>query len=209
MSAREHGTSDIVDQLLEEARSDGEDGIPLGRVVDRFGRRGFGGLVLFLTLPAFIPAPFGIFLGPMLGLTGLQLLLGFSQPWLPQRIRRFAIPRARLQRLSQRLGNGLRRVERFARPRWPWCGEGPGQLLSGLTVIVLGTLLALPIPFTNWPFGIVLCLFALGLIERDGALIVFGWVAATACIGVLVATFHGLIDWLPELGDWFGATGGF
>lgn len=193
------GTSELVDRLLNEAMADGESGIPLGRVIDRFSRRAFGGLVLFLTVPAFIPAPFGIFLGPLLALTGLQMILQYEHPWLPARVRAFAIPSERLRRLSQRLGNGLRRLEKVARPRWEWCAEGPGQMLSGITVIVLGTLLALPIPLTNWPFGILLCVFALGLIERDGLLIVFGWLSALICIGLVVAAVNGLIDGMPEL----------
>lgn len=199
MKPHSGGTSELVDRLLSEAMADGESGIPLGRVIDRFSRRAFGGLVLFLTVPAFIPAPFGIFLGPLLALTGLQMILQYEHPWLPARVRAFAIPRERLQGLSQRLGNGLRRLEKVARPRWEWCAEGPGQMLSGVAVIVLGTLLALPIPLTNWPFGILLCVFALGLIERDGLLIVFGWLSALTCIGLAVAAVHGLIDGVPEL----------
>jgi hypothetical protein len=188
-------TSELVQQLLEDAHRDSEDGIPLGRVMDAFSRRAFGGLVFFITLPAFIPAPFGVIIGPLLGLIGLQMILGFEHPWLPKRVRAWRIPRDRLERLSMRMGNGLRRLERFARPRLEWCGEGPGQALSGLSVIILGTLLALPIPLTNWPFGIALCTMTLGLIERDGVLIVAGWLAAAVSVGLVVAGLHGLISW--------------
>lgn len=207
MSLPAGGTSELVDQLLAEADAGGEAGIPLGKVIDRFSRRAFGGLVLFLTLPAFIPLGLGFLFGPLLALVGLQMILQYDHPWMPARVRAYAIPRQRLQRLSQRLGNGLRRVERIARPRWNWCAEGPGQMLSGISVIVLGTLLALPIPLTNWPFGILLCLFALGLIERDGLLIVFGWCCAAACIVLIIAAVNGLVDGLPAVSDWIEGWG--
>lgn len=188
-------TSELVEQLLSEAHRDGEDGIPLGRVIDAFSRRAFGGLVLFVTLPAFIPAPFGVVIGPLLGLAGLQMIMGYEHPWLPKRMRGFSLPRDRLERLSRRMDKALRRLERFARPRLAWCGEGIGQLLSGVAVIILGTLLALPIPLTNWPFGITLCTLALGLIERDGALIIIGWLAAALSLGLVIAALQGLVSW--------------
>jgi hypothetical protein len=188
-------TSELVQQLLSDAHRDSEDGIPLGRVIDAFSRRAFGGLVFFVTLPAFIPAPFGVVIGPLLGLAGLQMIIGFEHPWLPKRVRAFRLPRDRLERLSERMGKALLKIERFARPRLGWCGEGIGVLLSGISVIVLGTLLALPIPLTNWPFGIALCTLALGLIERDGVLIICGWLCAAISIGLVVAALQGLISW--------------
>jgi hypothetical protein len=188
-------TSELVEQLLNDAHRDSEDGIPLGLVLDAFSRRAFGGLVFFVTLPAFIPAPFGIVIGPLLGLAGLQMILGYEHPWVPKRVRNFRMPRDRLERLSRRMGNSLRRLERFARPRLAWCGEGIGQVLSGLSVIILGTLLALPIPLTNWPFGIALCTMALGLIERDGVLIIVGWLSAIVSVALVVAALHGLFSW--------------
>ena len=188
-------TSELVEQLLADAHRDSEDGIPLGRIIDAFSRRAFGGLIFFVTLPSFIPAPFGVVIGPLLGLAGLQMVLGYEHPWLPKRARALALPRDRLDRLSQRMGNALRRLERFARPRLAWCGEGVGQLLSGVSVIILGTLLALPIPLTNWPFGIALCTLALGLIERDGVLIIGGWLCAAISVGLVIAALQGLISW--------------
>jgi hypothetical protein len=51
-------------------------------------------------------------------------------------------------------------------------------------LVLLGALLSLPIPFTNYLFGALLLLFALALLERDGALMAVAWVAGAACVGV-------------------------
>ena len=71
-------------------------------------------------------------------------------------------------------------------------GEGghaplPARVLTGLLLVLVGVLLSLPIPFTNYLFGFQLLLFALALIERDGALMLFNWLAA-----ITAAVFFGL-----------------
>jgi hypothetical protein len=50
----------------------------------------------------------------------------------------------------------------------------------------------LPIPLTNYLFGALLLLFALALLERDGALLLVAWGAgaiAVAVFGVLSGKF--------------------
>ena len=50
----------------------------------------------------------------------------------------------------------------------------------------------LPIPLTNYPFGLIILAFSLGFIERDGILLGMGWVFGLAEIAVLFE-FSGLI----------------
>jgi len=55
-------------------------------------------------------------------------------------------------------------------------------------LILLGVLLALPIPFTNYPFGLLILGFGVALIERDGVLLALIWIAtlaSTAMVGSL------------------------
>ena len=57
-------------------------------------------------------------------------------------------------------------------------------MFTGLLVVLLGVLLALPIPFTNYLFGAMMLAFALALLERDGALMLLCWAAGIIAIGV-------------------------
>jgi hypothetical protein len=60
--------------------------------------------------------------------------------------------------------------------------------VTGLLLVLLGLLLSLPIPFTNFIFGGLLLAFALALLERDGVLMLLSWAAgavAIAMFGVL------------------------
>ena len=46
-------------------------------------------------------------------------------------------------------------------------------------------LLALPLPATNYVFGLILLAYAIALIERDGRLMAIAWVAGLVEIGVI------------------------
>jgi len=79
----------------------------------------------------------------------------------------------------------LARLEKLVRPRLPqvlqhWAAAA----LTGLLLVLLGLLLSLPIPFTNYLFGALLLLFALALLERDGALMLVAWLAGAASVAV-------------------------
>jgi hypothetical protein len=58
------------------------------------------------------------------------------------------------------------------------------MVLTGLLLVLLGVLLSLPIPLTNYLFAGLLLLFALALIERDGVLMLVAWIAGAAAVTV-------------------------
>lgn len=79
----------------------------------------------------------------------------------------------------------------------------PGTMFTGLLLVVLGLLLALPIPFTNYLFGVLMLAYALALIERDGAFMLACWFAGLVAIavfgvlsGALAATAASWVDGL-------------
>jgi hypothetical protein len=150
------------------------------------GRRAFGMLLFVATLPAFIPIPIGgAISGPLVVLIGVQLLAGRREPWLPRAIADRGPHRHVLSRFDRLVAPWLARLERLVRPRLPQLLHHPAAtLLTGLLLVLLGVLLSLPIPFTNYLFGGLLLLFALALLERDGALMAVAWVAGGACVSV-------------------------
>ena len=75
----------------------------------------------------------------------------------------------------------MARLEHLVRPRLrPLAGSRLANAFTGLLLIGLGVLLALPLPMTNYVFAGTLLLFALALLERDGALLLALWVVAGA-----------------------------
>nr|WP_298124676.1 exopolysaccharide biosynthesis protein [uncultured Pseudoxanthomonas sp.] len=172
------------------ATGDPDDVLRLGDLLKDFGPAAFGMLLFLGVLPAFIPVPGvgGAIGGPMVILVGAQLLLGMRKLWLPQFLARRGPHRSAMMRFRQRMAPWLYRLEKLVRPRMSAFLDNRIALsFTGLLLILLGLLLALPIPFTNYVFGILLLLFAFALLERDGALLLVAWV--TGSIAVIVFGF--------------------
>jgi hypothetical protein len=189
------------------ATGDPDDVLRLGDLLKDFGPAAFGMLLFLGVLPAFIPVPGvgGAIGGPMVILVGVQLLLGMRKLWLPQFLARRGPHRSAMMRFRQRMAPWLRRLEKLVRPRMAAFLDNRIALsFTGLLLILLGLLLALPIPFTNYVFGILLLLFALALLERDGALLLVAWVAGGIAIVVFGFLSGNLVESLTALfARWF------
>ena len=168
--------------------------LPLKVLLAGLGRRAYGMLLFVATLPAFIPIPIGgAISGPLVVLIGVQLLWGRRRPWLPRFLASRGPHRHALARFYRLVSPWLARLERLVRPRLPvLLHYRAARVFTGLLLVLLGLLLALPIPLTNYLFGAILLLFALAMLERDGALMLVAWVgglAAVSVFGVLSGKF--------------------
>ena len=206
MSHEDNHTTTVA--LLDGfADGDPEDVLRLGDLLKDFGPAAFGMLLFLGVLPAFIPVPGvgGAVGGPLVILVGVQLLLGMRKLWLPEFLARRGPHRSAMMRFRQRMAPWLRRLEKLVRPRMTAFLDNRIALsFTGLLLVLLGVLLALPIPFTNYVFGFLLLLFAFALLERDGALLLVAWVAG----GIAVVVFGFLSGNLVEattalLARWF------
>lgn len=186
--------------LLEEiATGDPDDLLSFGELLDRFSRRSHGLFLLLVLLPVFIPVPIGVggICGPMISLIGVQLLLQFEHPWLPGFLARRQFKRQLLIGFQKRFGGWLQRLERLSRPRHEELFDrAVWRAFSGLLLIALGILLALPVPGTNYPFGLIILLFSLGLIERDGVIMALGWLLGIIEIVLAVFFSSQLATWI-------------
>ncbi|HZV23967.1 MAG TPA: exopolysaccharide biosynthesis protein [Luteimonas sp.] len=180
---REPGTRALLDAF---AVGDPDDVLSLRELLAGLDRRAFGMLLFIATLPAFIPIPVGgAISGPLVILIGAQLLVGRHRPWLPDFIARRGPHRRALAAFERRFAPWLSRLEALIRPRLPRLLANRGAaILTGLVLMLLGLLLSLPIPLTNYLFGALLLLFALALLERDGVLMIIAWIAGIVAIVV-------------------------
>jgi len=179
---REPGTRALLDLF---ALGDPDEVLKLKDLLSGLGRRAFGMLLFIATLPAFIPIPIGgAISGPLVVLIGAQLLIGLRKPWLPAFIGNRGPHRHALVKFDKIISPSLRRLEHLIKPRMPGIlDHRAATIFTGLLMLLLGLLLSLPIPFTNFLFGGLMLMFALALLERDGALMVVAWVAGAVAIG--------------------------
>ena len=110
-----------------------------------------------------------------------------------------------MMRFRQRMAPWLRRLEKLVKPRMGGLLDHRLALcFTGLLVVLLGVLLALPIPFTNYAFGFLLLLFALALLERDGALMLVAWAIGSIAVVVFGFLSGNLVESLTTLiTKWF------
>jgi hypothetical protein len=180
----EAGTRALLDGFAE---GDPNEQLRMSDVLHGLGDRSFGMLLFVSTIPAFIPIPGlgGAISGPLVVLIGLQQLFGMREPWLPAFLAKRGPHRSAMARFRDLLAPWLTRLEKLVRPRATvMLDHRLADFFTGLLLVLLGVLLSLPIPFTNFLFGGLLVLFALALLERDGYLMGIAWVAGVIAIAV-------------------------
>lgn len=163
------------------------------------GYVGEQGLLVFcavLAAPFLLPVSLP-FMSTALGLP--MLLIGFAVtmnrvPWLPERLLDHALPSATVQDVLTRFSRWAERVEHLIRPRMLGLTGSPAiNVLNGGLLLLSVLLLMAPlplVPFANTLPGIAIMLLALGMAERDGVVLLCGYLVAllsTAYIGVLMA----------------------
>ena len=160
----------------------------LGDLVDALDERAFGLLLLILALPCCIPLLWGIpqiVALPMLATAG-QIAGGREHPWLPGALanRRFDA------RYLQGKVRGVRRyigwAERFAKPRLTALTEGIGLRVVGALLMIPCASILVPLPSTNTAPGIGVAVASVGLLERDGLLVLLGLLFGLAWVVFLV-----------------------
>lgn len=195
----EISTRALLDTLAEGS---GGESLTLGGLLDQFRARAYGVFLLVSLLPAFVPLPIGAgaISGPLVSLIGLQLLVQMAHPWVPGFISRRELSREGVTKFRDRTRRLLGWIEKVSRPRAEGLIDHPAaRAFTGLLLVVLGLLLALPLPATNYPFGLILLAYAIALVERDGRLMAIAWALGIAEIAAM-ALFSGQIaGWVSQL----------
>ncbi len=184
---REARTSQILADLAQSGEGDT---VSIGDILAHVRGRAYGVALLLVLVPAFLPLPIGTgaISGPLVIAIGLQMLLTLRQPWLPRRTKRREIRRATLTRFAQRMQRVLGRLERACKPRLAGLTKSTyAHMFTGMQLILLGILLSLPIPLTNYPLGLLLLIYAITIVERDGALLLVVW--ALGCSTIIASAF--------------------
>lgn len=189
-SASDNQGSRLSSLLRETLRNDGSD-LSVGLLIDRVGDRGFGLLLLLLSLPSALPIPapgYSIPFGILLCIFSWQMIRGRPYPVLPRRARKTRLTADLANRMLAATAWLFKRLERLIKPRMNWVGERRGRMVVGILVFCMACIMFIPIPFTNSLPALVIFLLGIGLTEEDGlfTLMAYG-------LGVLTAVFYATI----------------
>ncbi len=193
--------STVLDGL---ARAPGER-LSLRELVEAFGERAFGAVLLIVSLINLLPLPPGgtTVTGAPLLLIAAQLAVGRDHLWLPRRLMDATLARPNFARGVRRIGPALRTAERLTRPRLPMLVADLSERLIGLACLVLAFVLILPIPFGNFVPALTCALFSLALMQRDGVAALAGWTMTGVTVAILALVWKTVERAVVHVLQWF------
>jgi hypothetical protein len=176
--------SDVIEGFGEDERPV----LTVGQMLEQFDSRAFGAMLLVFGLLNCLPLPPGsstILSLPIL-LLAPQIAWGSDVPWLPRKLVDHPLKRDDLRGLFRRLTPIVRRMELVTRPRLKILFGPIGERLIGVVCTLLALVLVLPIPLGNLAPGATVAVLALALLQRDGLLVLLGYLMAAVSVGLLV-----------------------
>ncbi len=177
---------------------DSRESVRMGELADQLGDRGFGLVLLLFALPNAIPIPVSglsfITCLPLIFFSA-QVCFGRDKIWLPARVANRAIPMVTQRSLIRRTLPWLQRLEKVVKPRLDAVSTPPFERAAGGLILLLAVLIALPVPLSNFPLGVAMSALALAIVERDGVLMIVGWLLTVVSLGIFVALVGGY-SWL-------------
>ena len=186
-SARLHDPTDSLSATFERtAEGIRDQTVTVRGLMEAIGEQGLLIVCVFLSIPFLFPVAIpgtSTIFGLLIGLIGFGVMAD-RLPWLPARLLDHPLQAKHVMPVLKKGAEWARRFERLIRPRWLLLTHGPTvNRLNGLMLIVAAVSLLAPlpmIPFSNTIPALGIALLALGMVERDGGLIVLGYLASLA-----------------------------
>lgn len=199
-TSQDTAISSRLDALANEAEGDA---VTLEWIMGQLHERAFGLFLLVLALPCCIPFLYGVpqVVSLPLMFVAAQIVIGRKTPWLPGKLAARSVPTESLRNLSARAGPWLRRIEWFSRPRLGVLTRPPIDRIVGLALVLFSGSILLPLPLTNTVPGFAVVVVAMGLLQRDGVLVILGSILGTAWIASLVFAGASLVTLIK---GWLG-----
>ncbi len=203
----------LAETLEHTLSSHNEEGPSIGELTEAVGDKGFGLLLIILSLPSALPVPapgYSTPFGIAIALIALQMLIGRHTVWLPGRITRIRIAPKIAGKMIGAASKFLRAIEHLIKPRQRWIRSRGGQSGLAIVILIMSCLMMLPIPLTNTFPAMVIFMIGVGLSEEDGLLAI-----AAFGVGLGAVALYGYIIYLvltqgpeavEEIKDWIKAA---
>jgi hypothetical protein len=188
---KERRLSDVLRSIADD---ESRERISIGDLLVAMQDRALAALIFIFAFPNCLPTPPGTstILGAPLIFLAAQLALG-RRPWLPRLITKRSMARRDFAAAIAKATPWLARAERLLRPRLGALAHPPGEYIVGAICFVLAVVLFFPIPLANMLPAFAICVFSLGILERDGVWIIAGVVLAVASGAIVWGVFYAMI----------------
>lgn len=171
--------------------------ITLRELMEAIGEQGLLLMCAIACLPFLIPVSIpgvSTVFGAAIVMISLAITLN-RMPWLPKRILDKQMETARLVPALQKGVSIVSKLDRYMRPRLPAFTTGTiVARVNGIAIMAAGILLMMPlgfVPFSNTLPGVAILLFSAGMIQRDGATVLGGYLFLILTIIYFAALGYG------------------
>lgn len=202
MTAHTEQVMPISERLSNLADAAEGESVTLLWMLEHLSERAFGLFLLILALPCCIPFLYGIpqVVSLPLMFISAQIVMGHKTPWLPAKLGARSVSSAGLRSLSDRAKPWLQRIEAISSPRLVGLTAAPADRLVGITLVLFSASILVPLPGTNSVPGVAIVVIAMGLLQRDGILVILGiilgfvWIATLLIAGATIVSL--ILAWL-------------
>lgn len=206
MLRKNRPTSDMLEDVVIE--NNNKDTLALGELKNSLHERGFGILMAIAALPLCFPIPvppgYTTLFSVPLFILSVQMMWGMDSPWLPEWLMRMQVRRKTLAAIIEKANPYLRKIEKLLQPRFSFASSRTGEKIIGIMAFIFSVSIAIPLPLTNFLPGIGILLMSLGLLSRDGFVviigIVVGWVGIFLTTLVIVLGHKAVVAILSSFG---------
>ena len=198
-AAPRRGLIGALEVIAAEAPADG---MSLHDFTHALGERAFGLMLFALALPVCVPLLYGIpqiVSLPMMAIA-VQMAMGRPEPWMPQRFGERRLGKAGLEQMAAGARKYFGWIERLARPRLQLLAGPTAERVVGAIFVLFIASILIPFPATNTLPGIGIAMASIGLITRDGLLVLAGLAIG---IGWIVLLLVGIAVFGPAFVDLF------
>jgi len=192
-------------QVLEDLGVGDDPTLTMDEMVEAFGDRGIGAMILVLSLLALVPWPPGgkaVFAAPII-LLSVELATQQNEVWLPRWLLKASLARTAYRAATAKLIRPIRFVENLTRPRLTLFTGPVSEVVVGIVCVLLAVMMALPIPFGDMLPGMALVFFALGIMQKDGVAVLLGGVGALVSAAYLVLIWATVVEVTEHVAAWF------
>tara|TARA_B110000459_G_scaffold34872_1_gene37030 strand:- start:1445 stop:2107 length:663 start_codon:yes stop_codon:yes gene_type:complete len=199
----------LGETLQELLNANDERGLSINEITCAVGEKGFGLLLIVLSLPSALPIPapgYSTPFGVVMALIALQMIRGRKVIWLPQGLGTIRIKPKLAKTMLGTASKFLSKIERCIRPRQKWIRGRTGQVSLAFVVLNMACLMMLPIPLTNTFPAMVIFMIGVGLSEEDGLLAIgaftVGCCALLLYAGIVYIVLTQGVEAIEPIKDW-------
>lgn len=189
MNKKEGALTDVVGEIERSARTTEGGKVEVGHLIDALDHRGYGPALALLPLIELSPLGgipgFPSLLALTLGIITVRLLMGYEHFWAPGWLRRRKLNSDRVIKSMEWLKPVSLRIDATLHERLAQFA-GPTARRAACIVILCLLLIVPPleiVPFATSGPMIVIAVFGLGLLFRDGLLMLVGFLGAALAAG--------------------------